>query len=149
MTDEAGAVSLWLPEGEYRFRADFLDFAFWSGTEDHCAVPGCDVTLITTYARGTNPRMNQTIDYSYDGLYRLIAANYDSGDAFLYQYDAVGNRLAETRQFAGDIADEVNTYTYDIANRMTSVNGISYTWHANGNLLNDGTASYSYDAANR
>ncbi|MBM4425544.1 MAG: hypothetical protein FJ030_19565 [Chloroflexi bacterium] len=42
-----------------------------------------------------------------------------------------------------------NTYTYDSANRLTSVNGQPYTWDNNGNLLNDGTNTYGYDAANR
>jgi hypothetical protein len=34
-----------------------------------------------------------TIDYTYDPLYRLTAADYSSGDYFYYGYDAVGNRL--------------------------------------------------------
>jgi YD repeat-containing protein len=29
------------------------------------------------------------------------------------------------------------------------VGGVSYTWDANGNLLSDGTSTYSYDHANR
>ena len=42
-----------------------------------------------------------------------------------------------------------NTYVYDVANRLTSVNGTAYTWDANGNLLSDGTNTYTYDHANR
>jgi hypothetical protein len=38
---------------------------------------------------------------------------------------------------------------YDAANRLISVNGQAYTWDNNGNLLNDGVRSYSYDHANR
>ena len=38
---------------------------------------------------------------------------------------------------------------YDIANRLTSVNGVQYTWDNNGNLINDGTNTYAYDSANR
>jgi len=41
------------------------------------------------------------------------------------------------------------TYTYDGANRLTSVNGVTYSWDANGNLLNDGINTYAYDTANR
>ena len=40
-------------------------------------------------------------------------------------------------------------YVYDDANRMTIVNGVTYTWDSNGNLLNDGVNTYTYDAANR
>ena len=41
------------------------------------------------------------------------------------------------------------TYNYDHANRLTDVNGVTYTWDANGNLLNDGVNTYVYDSANR
>ena len=41
------------------------------------------------------------------------------------------------------------SYEYDTANRLTSVNGVVYTWDNNGNLLNDGLRTYSYDHANR
>jgi len=37
----------------------------------------------------------------------------------------------------------------DVANRLTSVNGVNYTWDNNGNLLNDGVNTYAYDSANR
>jgi hypothetical protein len=40
-------------------------------------------------------------------------------------------------------------FPYDIANRLTAVGSVSYTWDANGNLLNDGTNTYAYDSANR
>ncbi|MDX1615410.1 MAG: RHS repeat-associated core domain-containing protein [Candidatus Promineifilaceae bacterium] len=55
----------------------------------------------------------------------------------------MGNRLTENTH------EESNTYTYDIANRLTSANGVSYTWDDNGNLLDDGASTYSYDHANR
>ena len=42
-----------------------------------------------------------------------------------------------------------NTYAYDDANRLISVDGMAYTWDNNGNLLNDGVNTYSYDSANR
>ena len=84
-----------------------------------------------------------TINYEYDPLYRLTEANYSNGDYYHYTYDAVGNRLTESNQLA------VNSYQYDDANRLTSVNGVTYTWDANGNLLNDGVNAYTYDSANR
>jgi YD repeat-containing protein len=55
----------------------------------------------------------------------------------------VGNRLSETA-----LGGTVITYTYDIANRLTSVDGVTYTWDDNGNLLSDGVHSYAYDHAN-
>jgi RHS repeat-associated protein len=43
----------------------------------------------------------------------------------------------------------VNSYQYDSANRLTSVNNVNYTFDDNGNLLSDGTNTYTYDSANR
>ncbi len=86
-----------------------------------------------------------TINYSYDRLYRVTGASYTGTltNTFGYTYDAVGNRLTQTA------SGTVISYTYDIANRLTSVNGQAYTWDDNGNLLNDGAQTYTYDQANR
>lgn len=73
-----------------------------------------------------------TIDYMYDPLYRLTEANYSTGAFYHYVYDAVGNRLTQETGLG------TTNYTYDIVNRLTSVNGVNYTWDNNGNLLNDG-----------
>ena len=80
----------------------------------------------------------RTITYAYDPLGRLISANYGDGNYFVYTYDAVGNRLSETTQFG------TTTYTYDAANRLATVNAVSYTWDDNGNLLSDGVSTYTY-----
>jgi RHS repeat-associated protein len=85
------------------------------------------------------------IDYSYDPLYRLTRATYSGSLAasYAYSYDAVGNRLTQ------DANGTRTTYSYDNANRLTSVNGQAYTWDNNGNLVSDGLLTYSYDQANR
>ena len=88
-----------------------------------------------------------TITYDYDPLYRLKEANYSTGDTYHYGYDAVGNRLTQDTQ-VGAIATTTN-YLYDDANRVQSVNGVTYTFDANGNLLDDGINTYTYDSANR
>ncbi len=46
-TDENGQASFTLPEGSYRFRADYNGTQFWSGIANHCAVPGCDGATVT------------------------------------------------------------------------------------------------------
>ena len=88
-----------------------------------------------------------TIDYTYDPLYRLTAADYSTGDTYRYAYDAVGNRLQQQTSVNGQ--QSTVGYQYDIANRLTNVGGVDYTWDANGNLLNDGASTYTYDPANR
>ncbi|MBN2258683.1 MAG: RHS repeat protein, partial [Anaerolineaceae bacterium] len=86
---------------------------------------------------------DQIISYTYDALNRLKTASYLSGDHYAYEYDQVGNRTAQT------INGMTISYIYDIANRLTSVDGVNYTWDDNGSLLNDGLMNYSYDPAGR
>ena len=64
------------------------------------------------------------IAYTYDPLGRLIEAAYSSGERFEYSYDEVGNRKAMTT------TEGTTTYTYDLANRLTSVGSVTYTWDA-------------------
>ncbi len=86
---------------------------------------------------------SRSIDYTYDPLYRLTAADYSSGEYFHYSYDVVGNRLSQETHLGSE------SYTYDAADRLTSLDGIPFTWDDNGNLLTDGEWSYSYDHADR
>ncbi len=88
-----------------------------------------------------------TINYDYDPLYRLTEANYSNGDYYHYGYDEVGNRLTQETLLGG--LPSTTAYLYDDANRLTSVNGVTYTWDDNGNLLSDGVNTYDYDSANR
>ncbi|MBI9051564.1 MAG: Ig-like domain-containing protein [Anaerolineaceae bacterium] len=143
VSNEDGEVLFTLPEGDYRFRADLSGTQFWSGETNTCTVPGCNSDEVVLPG-GNSQVIEHQIDYSYDGLYRLTDADYEDEDTFFhYTYDKVGNRLTQ------GTADETNTYTYDAANRMTSVDGTSYTWDANGNMLSDGSSTYTYDHANR
>ena len=68
--------------------------------------------------------------YIYDGLQRLVGAREVPGTVYKYTFDLAGNRT--------------EACTYNAANQ---VNGFSYD--AVGNLLNDGTTMYTYDALNR
>jgi RHS repeat-associated protein len=55
----------------------------------------------------------------------------------------VGNRLSQETNVGETV------YTYDSANRLIIAGPVTYTWDANGNLLNDGMTAYTYDHANR
>ena len=96
--------------------------------------------------------VSQTIDYTYDPLGRLTAADYSTGDYYHYTYDAVGNRLSEENVTNGSMPNE-NDYTYNVANWLVDISGTSYstsyTWDANGNLVDDEVNYYTYDPANR
>ena len=57
--------------------------------------------------------------------------------------DAVGNRT----QVATPPA--TTSYTHNTLNQYTVVGGVTLTYDPNGNLTNDGTRTYTYDAENR
>ncbi|HUI87278.1 MAG TPA: DUF6531 domain-containing protein [Anaerolineales bacterium] len=84
-----------------------------------------------------------TINYTYDPLNRLTAADYSYGAYYHYTYDSVGNRITL------DTPGGTTNYAYDPADRLTSVNGVNYSWDNNGNLLSDGVNTYTYNSANQ
>ena len=73
--------------------------------------------------------------------------NNSPTDYYHYTYDAVGNRKTQESLVGGSLTTD--SYNYDLANRLTDVNGVLYTWDDNGNLRNDGVNTYGYDLANR
>jgi hypothetical protein len=106
---------------------------------------------------------------AYDPLYRLTQADYSTGEYFTYTlrvrkgqaYDAVGNWLSETTN-TGTTTCTLRLrkgQAYDNANRLTSVDGVTYIlhfvqdrlpqgmrdsfWDNNGNLLSDGVSTYT------
>jgi RHS repeat-associated protein len=140
-SDANGQVVFTLPLGDYRFRTDFDGVQFWSGEVTHCTIPGCLEALVEI--PGGLAGVFVTIDYTYDPLYRLTGADYSTGEFFHYTYDAVGNRMTQ------ETHEETNTYVFDTANRLIEVDGASFLWDDNGNLIQDDVRIYGYDHANR
>ena len=115
-------------------------------TTDTTYVPvdvGPTETERLTGTTGVEFMVDRVIDYDYDHLYRLTNANYSTGESYTYDYDPVGNRLQQI------INGDTTEYLYDAANRLTSVNGETYTFDANGNLLSTGVMTNTWDTANR
>jgi len=81
----------------------------------------------------------RTLTYTYDGLQRLIGAQESPGSSYAYQYDVAGNRTDVTTN--GTLTQH---RAYDAANQLQSG-----TYDAAGNLLTDGSGTYSYDALGR
>ncbi|WP_413933897.1 RHS repeat domain-containing protein, partial [Nitrospira sp. BLG_1] len=102
-----------------------------------------------TYPNGTST------SYVYDVASRLTNINHlgPSGiiEALTYQYDAAGNRTSLTRNNAAAslLPAAVASATYDVANEQTAFAGATLTYDSNGNLTNDGTNTYVWDARNR
>src|SRR5258706_1119810 len=76
---------------------------------------------------------------SYDGLLRLKGAVESPGTAYTYAYGLAGNRTLATPN--GVIADQ---RSYNAANQV-----VGWNYDLAGNLLTDGTLTYTYDALNR
>jgi RHS repeat-associated protein len=107
-----------------------------------------------TYDNGTGQRAtNQITDsfnnartetYGYDDLSRLTSVNYGDGQSQGYAFDAMGNRLSKTDNWAGS-----ENYTYNAANMLLSRGGQAYTNDANGNTLTGGGRTNTWDSQNR
>ncbi len=133
-------ISLWMREDGLRIDRLLL-------TTDTNYIPTNfgppETGLTTVQVSGPTIPLTRTIVYTYDNLYRLTEADYTSGEAYAYEYDPVGNRLQQI------INGDTTSYSYDTANRIESVDGQSYTFDDNGNLLNTGVLTNVFDAANR
>ena len=76
----------------------------------------------------------------YDAMSRLVSV-YSSTDSESFQYDANGNRMAQT-----GVLDTVSA----TSNRLVSSGGTQYGYDAKGNTITVNAApTYHYDAFNR
>jgi len=87
-----------------------------------------------------------TKNYGYDNIYELTSAAYEKGQSFTWSYDSAGNRA-----FSRDSIPMLSEKTYNVnnLNQYSSVNGTSWSYDADGNLLSDGTKTYGWDIKNR
>jgi RHS repeat-associated protein len=90
-----------------------------------------------------NDTVNGTWTYAYDAFNRLLtAASSNTGLGCSWVYDRFGNRLQQN-PYNGSCGGPQYTSSGG-NNRMDG-----YSYDAAGNLLNDGSNNYSYDAENR
>lgn len=112
------------------------------------------ITITTPPALSTH-----VIDYDYDDLYRLTAADYSGAitAAYRYTYDPVGNMTAYTETIGAETTRVMRTF--DKANRLQTAfdyddGTTSYLYDDNGNLtriMPPGDAAwlhYAYDQRN-
>jgi hypothetical protein len=96
-----------------------------------------------------------TIQCAYDGISRLIDADYYPGvnvdgspfRAYDYAYDLAGNHTQKVVTVDG--SPTTTNYTYNALNQLTSDGTNSYTYDDNGSLTSDGVNAYTWDRANR
>jgi RHS repeat-associated protein len=95
------------------------------------------------------------LTYGYDNDSRVTGMTYTLGTttavgSLTYQYDAAGRRT----QIGGSLAatgfpQAMTLAAYDAANELSNWNGTTITPDANGNVLNDGVAAYTWNARNQ
>lgn len=122
---------------------------------------GNSLTLSNTYdqdylltARSVNTVYSHTYDhdpngnvtqkgswtYDYDALNRLDEQN-DGSTTTAYTYDAIGNRLTEND-------GSTTSYTYpSTSSKLSSVGSDSYTYDAAGNITDNDTYKFTWNAA--
>lgn len=98
-----------------------------------------------------------TSSYGYDGVSRLTSLGHDVGgtDAdvvFGYAYNPAGQIVTKTvsnNAYVYGPTIGATAYANNGLNQVTSVGGSSVSYDANGNITNDTTRAFTYDAANR
>jgi RHS repeat-associated protein len=118
---------------------------------------------VTTYAYDGAGRLtgavnpNSTVaSYAYDAAYRLTQLiNFKPDQSVLAGYnltlDPFGNRTAidRTEPLAPVFGPEIDSYSYDDANRLANLNGSAISHDPNGNLLSKPGATFEFDVENR
>jgi RHS repeat-associated protein len=92
--------------------------------------------------------------YSYDSDSHLRGISYDLGGNHVgdlsYSYDSLGHRGSMTGSLATiNLSQPITSASYDGANELTNLDGVTISYDADGNLVNDGIHSYSWDARNQ
>ncbi len=116
------------------------------------AVPTSSTSFKLEFVQMETLYDGQTLQYSYDDLSRLLAADYFAAwDAvnpvreYDFSYDIAGNRTQEILTVDGGTPTQID-YTYDAANRISSA---GFAYNDTGQMTADGTLSYSWDRAGR
>ena len=92
--------------------------------------------------------------YPYDSASRVNQLSYGTGGAgstdvgtLTCSYDADGHVINKSGTLAaGTLPAAVSGNTFNADNGMTAFNGQTLNYDANGNLLSDGTNTYTWDA---
>ncbi len=95
---------------------------------------------------------DRTYTNTYDKAGRRTTVTKPGGVTITHEYDPLGNVIKQTGAGAS-VATPDRTFGYDLAGRMTSAGGNTYTYDDRGNIVNaigpSGNSSFTYDNHNR
>lgn len=160
--DQAGTQTLTYPNGLV-MTATYDSF---QNLKQLTQTRGSQVVASYTYtvdAVGNRTRLDEAdgsvTTWEYDAAYRLLHERRQGGNPseswdIRYTYDPVGNRMTMTELQDG--VQAMTSYSYqpnglDQLDHVTLPDGtvLPYRYDLRGNLLSDGIAAYTYDAADR
>jgi RHS repeat-associated protein len=90
----------------------------------------------------------------FDAANEILSLSYDHGATHIgdlaYTYDIGGRQSTESGSLAQvSTPAAVAAMTYNAANRLTAIGSVTPTFDNNGNLLSNGTATYTWNARNQ
>ena len=173
-TDVSGTVTLTLLAGDYRFRSDKNGTQYWSGTSNHCTVPGCTEATITVSSQAMKIPA-EGLAFTLDGIpaFADVETLFDPPDADENQTAYRPPGLAALPLVPSDsptiqsgetvTITRVITQVYDPLSRLTEATystgeSFAYQYDAAGNrtaytattpLSGTVVTTYTFDAANR
>lgn len=94
------------------------------------------------------------VAYGYDDASQVTSLTYTLGGnplgTLTYTYDPAGNRTSIGGTWARTgLPAALASATYDAANQIATWGGTTFTYDDNGNLTNDGTKTYTWNARNQ
>lgn len=92
-----------------------------------------------------------SVSYSFDNNSHVTGITYNFGGNTLgnltYSYDQLGLRTRVGGSFARTgLPGALSSASYDVANELLNWNGTTISYDANGNMLSDGTNTFSWNA---
>jgi RHS repeat-associated protein len=91
-----------------------------------------------------------TETFSYDGDGNVTGVTYALGQTTLgtliYAYDAADRQIGVGGNYARTSLPTTSSATYDVANRIATWGGQSYSWNNDGELTGDGVNTYTWNA---
>jgi len=160
--DAAGRRQTMTPSGGTTVSYDYDKAYRLTGIEQAAgtgggALPAVQQSVSISYDSADRPRVltlpnGMTMSYGYDNASQLTGITYKKADDTLignlsYSYNAVGNRIATGGTLARTgLPEAVAVSQHDANNQLTERDTVAYTYDNNGNLISDGSRTYTWNA---